>query len=267
MTKLVLITGGAGALGQAIACGFSGDEFEVVVTSRRLSKAEQAAESLRQRGVHASGKSLEVSERGSLMALRDYFSNANGSLWTVIHCAGGNRAEANITDSTRLDSEDLFAAYEAVLEQNLSGTVRLNLIFAELLLRQSSPASIVNIGSVSGLTPLSRVGFYSLAKAGVHSWTKFLATSLAGTYGRADLRANVLVPGFFPADQNRNLLQDESGELSSRGRAIVGGTPAGRFGNPVELSGAARFLADERQSSFVTGQLLTVDGGFTSFAI
>ena len=123
--------------------------------------------------------------------------------------------------------------------------------------------SIINIASLSGMTPLSRVVAYSAAKAAVLNLTQFLAREWA----KCGVRVNAISPGFFPAEQNRALLYNSDGSYSERGSQIVGHTPMARFGDAQELAGAVVWLAASRASSFVTGQNIVVDGGFSATTI
>jgi NAD(P)-dependent dehydrogenase (short-subunit alcohol dehydrogenase family) len=146
---------------------------------------------------------------------------------------------------------------------NLVGGVLLpSQVFGEKMV-QRSRGSIINIASMAGIIPLSRVVAYSAAKAAVINFTKFLAREWA-PHG---LRVNSISPGFFPAEQNRALLFQPDGSYSQRGQQIIAHTPMSRFGQPRELAGAVVWLASTRASSFVTGQNIVVDGGFSSVTI
>jgi NAD(P)-dependent dehydrogenase (short-subunit alcohol dehydrogenase family) len=125
------------------------------------------------------------------------------------------------------------------------------------MIDKGTKGSIINISSVSSTTPLSRVFTYSVSKAGVNSVTQYLARELA-PYG---IRVNAIIPGFFPAEQNRKILDD------ARIESIMNHTPMKRFGEAEELQGAAVWLASDKASSFVTGALIRVDGGFGSMTI
>ena len=150
-----------------------------------------------------------------------------------------------------------------VFDLNLVGGVLLpSQVFGESMLAAKS-GSIINIASMSGMTPLSRVVAYSAAKAAVLNLTQFLAREWA-TRG---VRVNAISPGFFPAEQNRALLFKPDGSYTDRGGQIIGHTPMARFGEPQELAGAVVWLAASRASSFVTGQNIVVDGGFSSVTI
>ena len=132
-------------------------------------------------------------------------------------------------------------------------------VFGETMLA-AGQGSIVNIASMAGMIPLSRVVAYSAAKAAVLNLTQFLAREWA-TKG---VRVNAISPGFFPAEQNRAMLLKPDGGYTERGGQIIGHTPMGRFGAARELAGAVVWLAAPRASSFVTGQNIVVDGGFSS---
>jgi NAD(P)-dependent dehydrogenase (short-subunit alcohol dehydrogenase family) len=147
--------------------------------------------------------------------------------------------------------------WDSIMEVNLKGVVLACQIFGKHMVDAGQGGSIINISSVSSDPPLSRVFTYSASKAGVNSVTKFLAREFAS----ARVRVNAIIPGFFPAEQNRKILSPE------RTASILGHTPMGRFGEADELQGAAVFLASEQASSFVTGALIRVDGGFGSMTI
>jgi NAD(P)-dependent dehydrogenase (short-subunit alcohol dehydrogenase family) len=130
-------------------------------------------------------------------------------------------------------------------------------VFGAEMIAQGNGGSIINMGSMSGVTPLSRVFTYSASKAAVHNLSK----NLAREWATRGVRVNTLVPGFFPAEQNRKVLTEE------RVAQIMGHTPMKRFGNAEELIGATLLLASERAGSFITGLELIVDGGYASMTI
>jgi NAD(P)-dependent dehydrogenase (short-subunit alcohol dehydrogenase family) len=155
------------------------------------------------------------------------------------------------------------AAWQGVFELNLVGGILLpSQVFGESMLT-AGRGSIINIASMAGMIPLSRVVAYSAAKAAVINLTQFLAREWA-TRG---IRVNAISPGFFPAEQNRTLLFKSDGSYTERGGQIINHTPMARFGNPAELAGAAVWLAAPKASSFVTGQNIVVDGGFSAVTI
>jgi NAD(P)-dependent dehydrogenase (short-subunit alcohol dehydrogenase family) len=143
------------------------------------------------------------------------------------------------------------------MDTNLAAIFRACQVFGKYFVENNQPASIINLGSISGLNPLSRVFTYSASKAAVHNLTR----NLAREWADKDIRVNTLVPGFFPAEQNRKVL-DESRVLD-----ILRQTPASRFGNAEELIGATILLASSNAGSFITGTEMIVDGGFHAMTI
>jgi NAD(P)-dependent dehydrogenase (short-subunit alcohol dehydrogenase family) len=147
--------------------------------------------------------------------------------------------------------------WRALLDANLTSVFVACQVFGRAMVDGGRGGSIINISSASSGPPLSRVLTYSVAKAGLNNLTQYLATELAPR----GIRVNAIAPGFFPAEQNRQLLSHD------RLQAIVGHTPARRLGEPNELIGAVVWLASERASSFVTGAIIRVDGGFSAMTI
>lgn len=143
------------------------------------------------------------------------------------------------------------------MDVNLKSVVLACQVFGKQMIEQGSGGSIINISSVSSSPPLSRVFTYSASKAGVNSITQFLAREFAPDR----VRVNAIIPGFFPAEQNKKILSPE------RVESIMQHTPMNRFGNPDELKGAVVYLASSKASSFVTGSFLRVDGGFGAMTI
>jgi NAD(P)-dependent dehydrogenase (short-subunit alcohol dehydrogenase family) len=185
-----------------------------------------------------------------------------GTVSVLVNGAGGNKPEATIApdgDFCKLPLD----AWQAVFDLNLvGGTLLPCQAFGETMLR-AGKGSIINIASMSSILPLSRVVAYSASKAAVLNLTKFLAREWATT----GVRVNAISPGFFPAEQNRRMLLKDDGTYTERGGAIIGHTPMRRFGSAEELAGAVVWLAAPRASSFVTGENVVVDGGFSSVTI
>ena len=180
----------------------------------------------------------------------------------LVNAAGGNHPDATLSPGTNFCDLPL-DAWRDVFDLNLVGGVLLPCqVFGQAML-DSQRGGIINIASMSGITPLSRVVAYSAAKASVINLTRFLAREWASR----GVRVNAISPGFFPAEQNRALLFNLNGSYSERGDQIIGHTPMARFGEPCELAGAAVWLSAERASSFVTGQNIAIDGGFSSVTI
>jgi len=191
--------------------------------------------------------------------IRDEF----GPVDTLINAAGGNNARATTSDD--LSFFDIpQEAFTAVNELNLIGTVLPSQVFGRTMAEESQGV-ILNISSMTAFQPLTRIPAYSAAKAAVSNFTKWLAVHMAQKYS-PDIRVNALAPGFFLTDQNRFLLTDEAtGELTPRGQTIIDHTPMGRFGDPQDLLGSTLWLLSPA-SSFVTGIVVPVDGGFSAFS-
>jgi NAD(P)-dependent dehydrogenase (short-subunit alcohol dehydrogenase family) len=260
--QVAVVVGGTGVLGGAMAQALAVAGARVAVLGRNAERGNERVREIEKSGGTATFQSADALDRQSLEAARDAIHQKWGTTSILVNAAGGNRPDATLppgSDFCRLPLE----AWRGVFDLNLVGGVLLPAqVFGESMLA-AGKGSIINIASLSAINPLSRVVAYSAAKAAVVSLTKFLAREWA-TRG---IRVNAISPGFFPADQNRALLYQPDGSLSERGKQIIGHTPMARFGEPGELAGATVWLAAERASSFVTGQNIVVDGGFTSATI
>jgi NAD(P)-dependent dehydrogenase (short-subunit alcohol dehydrogenase family) len=198
----------------------------------------------------------------SLIAAADAIANSLGTVSILVNAAGGNRPDATLPPGSNFCKLPL-AGWQNVFDLNLVGGALLpSQVFGEAMCA-AGEGSIINIASMAGMIPLSRVVAYSAAKAAVLNLTKFLAREWAAS----GIRVNAISPGFFPAEQNRALLFKDDGSYTERGGQIIGHTPMGRFGEARELAGAVVWLASPKASSFVTGQNIVVDGGFSSTTI
>lgn len=261
--KVAVVTGGTGVLGTAFCEGLALEGAHVVVVGRRADVAEALALRLeRTYGREALAAPADVLDQLSLVRCRDRIMEKFGRIDVLVNGAGGNQKGATVSPDGSF-FEVPRAAIEGVFELNITGTMLPTQIFGEVMARQGS-GSIINVSSISSTSPLTRVVGYSAAKAGVENFTKWLAVELARKHGNR-IRVNALQPGFFLAEQNRALLTNADGSLTARGQTIIDHTPLGRFGEPKELIPALTFLASD-QSSFVTGSILTVDGGFSAFS-
>jgi NAD(P)-dependent dehydrogenase (short-subunit alcohol dehydrogenase family) len=203
-----------------------------------------------------------VLDRAALERARAGVLDKWGRIDALVNGAGGNMPGATISPTQ--DFADLdFAAFGQVVELNLHGTVLPTQVFAPSL-AASGRGAVVNFSSVASTRAVTRVVGYSAAKAAVDNFTRWLAVDAARRSFGA-LRVNALMPGFFLGEQNRRLLTNEDGSPTERGRSIIAHTPFGRFGEADELHGAIHYLISDA-SRFVTGAVLTVDGGFTAFS-
>lgn len=244
--QVAVVIGGTGVLGGAFCEGLIKAGAAVVVSGREPDRAEARAKELAALGGEALGFAVDSTSRESLAALLAKTLAWRGRVDMLINSAGVNSA----TPYAEITPED----WHRVIDGNLTSTHLACQVFAPAMAKQSEGGSILNIGSVTAHLPLSRVFAYAAAKAAVVNLTK----NLAREYAPANVRVNVLCPGFFPAEQNRKILDKE------RVDNIVRGTPMGRFGEPQELIGAALLLLSRRAGSYLTGADLYVDGGFTA---
>jgi NAD(P)-dependent dehydrogenase (short-subunit alcohol dehydrogenase family) len=260
--ETAVVLGGTGVLGGAMAMALAGAGARVAIMGRNEERGRERVRSIEAAGRAAAFIAADALDRDSMAKARDIVTQRWGSVSILVNAAGGNRPEATLPPGKDFCSLPL-DAWRSVFDLNLVGGVLLPCqVFGETMLA-AGRGSIINIASVSGVTPLSRVVAYSAAKAAVISLTKFLAREWA-TKG---IRVNAISPGFFPAEQNRALLFKEDGTPTERGGQIIAHTPMARFGVAEELAGAVIWLASSRASSFVTGQNIVVDGGFTATTI
>jgi NAD(P)-dependent dehydrogenase (short-subunit alcohol dehydrogenase family) len=247
--KTAVAIGGNGVLGSAMAKGLAEHGAKVAIVGRNLETAEKVVKEIVENGGEAKAFSADVSSKDSLIQVASDIEQWSGG-WDILLNAPGTNSPTPFFD---LDMDE----YDKIMDINLKGIVMTCQIFAKRMIEQERKGSIINISSVSSTTPLSRVFTYSVSKAGLNSVTQFLAREFA----TSGIRVNAIIPGFFPAEQNRKILDKE------RIESIMGHTPMERFGEAEELQGATVFLASDKASSFVTGALIRVDGGFGAMTI
>jgi NAD(P)-dependent dehydrogenase (short-subunit alcohol dehydrogenase family) len=259
--RVAVVTGGYGVLGGSIASGLAAAGARVAVLGRREDAAEAKAAELRDAGAEATALTADVLDELRLRAVRDELVSRWGGVDVLVNAAGGNVARARSDDRSVLEVP--VDAFEEVLRLNLHGSVVPTMVFAEAMAARRR-GSIVNISSMASMTTLSGVLGYSVAKAGIDNFTRWMAVELARKYGDG-LRVNAVAPGFFVTRQNREVLVKPDGSYTERSRRIIDHTPMGRFGSPEELNGAIVWLASDA-ASFVTGTVVPVDGGFIAFS-
>ncbi len=261
--RTAVITGGAGVLCGEISCMLGALGTRVAILDLMPEKAGQWRGRLEEVKCEHTVLACDVLKRESVEAAIAQVLAQWGSIDFLINGAGGNNPKA--TTSKELSFFDLpEEALRFVFDLNLLGTIVPSQVVGQHMARQKSGV-ILNISSMNALRPLTRIPAYSSAKAGVSNFTQWLAVHMAQEYS-AEIRVNAIAPGFFLTAQNRFLLIDEeSGELTDRGRSIISHTPAGRFGSPRDLLGAVAWLLSPA-ASFVTGTVLPIDGGFQAFS-
>ncbi|MDF1825638.1 MAG: SDR family oxidoreductase [Verrucomicrobiales bacterium] len=246
--KTAVVIGGTGVLCGEMALGLAKAGAEVAVVGRSEEKGAERLREIDAAGGRAFFVPADVASRESLKELLETVTEQAGSVDILVNGAGVNSP----TPLFEIEDEE----FARILDINLGAILRSCQIFGKHML-ENGGGSIINIGSISGLGPLSKVFTYSASKAAVHNLSK----NLAREWAEKGVRVNTLVPGFFPAEQNRKVLTED------RVASILGHTPANRFGNAEELMGATLLLASEKAGSFVTGIEMIVDGGFSAMSI
>jgi NAD(P)-dependent dehydrogenase (short-subunit alcohol dehydrogenase family) len=247
--KVAVVIGGTGTLCGAMAEALAGAGAEVVLVGRNESKAGAGLARIRAAGGRGYFARADAASKAELEGLLARVLKTSGRVDIVVNGAGVN--------SDRPFFEIAEDEIDRILAVNFKSVFLSCQVFGQHLVARGEGGSVINLGSMAGRTPLSRVFTYSAAKAAVHNLSK----NLAREWAPARVRVNVLVPGFFPAEQNRRILTPE------RSAAILGQTPAQRFGNPSELAGATLLLASDAAGSFITGSEVVVDGGFDAMSI
>jgi NAD(P)-dependent dehydrogenase (short-subunit alcohol dehydrogenase family) len=261
--KTAVVIGGAGVLCSAMSKALAEAGASVAILDINQAAAESLAADLKSKGGKAIGLHCDVLDKNSLKAAASLISTEYGKVDILINGAGGNHPKA--TTNAELSFFDIPKdAINWVLDLNLMGTILPCQVFGKIMADQKSGV-ILNISSMNAMRPLTRIAAYSAAKAGISNFTQWLAVHMAQEYSPG-IRVNAIAPGFFLTEQNRFLLTDkESGGLTQRGKTIIEHTPMGRFGVPEDLLGTIFWLLSPA-SSFVTGIIVPVDGGFSAFS-
>jgi len=247
--KVAVVIGGTGELCGAMAEGLAGAGAEVVLVGRNEEKAKARLERIHAAGGKAYFVPAEASEKAALEQLLKTVLARSGRVDIVVNGAGVNSA----TPFLEIPEDE----FDRIIKINVKGVFLGCQIFGRYLVERGQGGSIINLGSMSGVVPLSRVFTYSASKAAVHNLSK----NLAREWAPKGVRVNTLVPGFFPAEQNRKVLTPE------RVASILGHTPAKRFGEARELVGATLLLASDNAAGFLTGSEIIVDGGYHAMTI
>lgn len=248
-------------LGSNVSQGLLEAGATVLVIGAHQNKVDAAVERLRQYG-DVTGLVCNVLDSAEINKARDFVMEKWGRVDILVNAAGGNVPGATIMDDQHvfdMKDEDL----HRVIDLNLYGTIYPCLAFGKIMAEQKS-GSIINVSSMAAYDALSRVMGYAIAKEGVNALTKWLAQEMAIKYSEK-IRVNAIAPGFFIGEQNRRALINEDGTLTERSHKVIAKTPMRRFGDISELNGIVRFLCSD-EASFVTGTIIPVDGGFSSFS-
>lgn len=247
--KTAVVVGGGGVLAGELAMGFAGAGANVVIADLNEEHANQHAEAIRNQGSHCLVCQADVSKKADIQRILDATLARFDGVDILLNAAGINSG----TPFFQIDESE----WTRILDVDLRSVFLACQVIGKSMVEAGKGGSIINISSASSDPPLSKVFTYSVAKGGVNQITKFLAQEFAPHR----VRVNAIQPGFFPAEQNRKLLTE------SRVASIMSHTPMHRFGVPSELVGAALYLASDKASSFVTGSIVKVDGGFSAMTI
>ncbi|MPT32790.1 MAG: SDR family oxidoreductase [Chryseobacterium sp.] len=271
--KVVVITGSTGILCSIIAKSLAKKDYKIALLVREMEKAESLRNEIVEAGGIAHIFEADVLKKEALEKARLQITEKLGTCDILINGAGGNHPLGTTSEpyflQTDLDNNDsnfrtIFdldpEGIKSVFDLNFLGTFLPTQVFAKDMVGKTG-CSVLNISSLSAVTPLTKIPAYSAAKAATSNLTQWLSVH----FSKVNIRVNAIAPGFFLTTQNISLLTTEDGSLTERGQSIISHTPAGRFGNPEDLISSVLFLCDER-SSFVTGIVIPVDGGFSAFS-
>ena len=260
--KVAVVTGAGGVLGGSIARHLALNDVKMVALGRTAATINVTVSKIIQSGGEAVAVVCDVLNISDLEKSANQIKEKWGRIDILINCAGGNIPGANITpDQTIFDMN--IPDWEKVIHLNQNGTVYPCLVFGKVMAEQGKGA-IINISSMATYSAITRVPGYSVAKSGINIFTQWLAMEMAQKFGEG-VRVNAIAPGFFIGNQNRAVLINEDGSLTERSQKVIAKTPMGRFGDISELNGAVQFLCSDA-ASFITGVILPVDGGFSSFS-
>ena len=273
MSKVIVLTGAGGVLCSTLAKALAKQGHKIAVLDLRIEAAIKVADEINADGGVAIGVAANVLEKDSLEAAKLEVNEKLGACDILVNGAGGNHP-LGTTSNPFLEIADLenttegFKTFfdldpkgiEFTFNLNFIGTLLPTQVFATDMVGKKG-CSVLNISSMNAFTPLTKIPAYSGAKAAVSNFTQWLAVH----FSKVGIRVNALAPGFFLTDQNRTLLTNADGSLTPRGNTIIEQTPMGRYGEPEDLISTTLWLCDEA-SSFVTGVVVPIDGGFSAFS-
>jgi len=247
--ETAVVIGGGGVLAGCMADGLAKAGANIAILDLNIENGKKRAGECSEHGVKSEAFKIDAASKSDLEETAEKIISMFGAVNIVINAPGINSA------TPFLDIEE--NEWQKIIDVNLKSIFLSCQVFGRHMINAGRGGRIINISSVSSSLPLSRVFTYSISKAGVNNLTRFLAKEWAVHH----IRINAIAPGFFPAEQNRKILTKE------RVDSIMQHTPMNRFGDPEELIGATIWLASEKASSFVTGAIIRVDGGFTAMTI
>lgn len=263
-----VITGGFGVLGMALTRGLAEAGVNLAVISRSADNPAKGEAIANEFGIKCIGISASTLDKAALEAARDEIHEKLGKIDILINCAGGNSPKATCAAEQMEPDTDLESSFygldiqgfQDVYDLNFKGTLLATMVFTQDMI-EAGKGNVLNISSMNAFRPLTKIPAYSAAKGSINNFTQWYAVHVAPV----GIRCNAIAPGFFLTNQNRFLLTDEAtGELKPRGKKIIANTPTHKFGEPEDLVGTMLYLLSDI-SSFVTGIVIPVDGGYSAF--
>ena len=267
--KVVVVTGAGGLICSAMARAFAQSGAKVAALDLNEEAVNKLADELTAEGFVCKGYKANVLDSELLESVHQAVLSDLGSCDILINGAGGNNPRATTDNEYQHEVREGDKTFfdlstdgvDFVFKLNFQGTLIPTQIFAKDMVEKKA-GCILNISSMNAYTPLTKIPAYSAAKAGISNFTQWLATHFAGT----GIRCNAIAPGFLVSAQNYKLLFNEDGTPTARSGKILGGTPMNRYLDASELLGATLFLCDDRAASAITGIVLPIDGGFSSYS-
>lgn len=263
-----VITGGFGVIGMALTRGLAEAGVNLAVLGRNPATPDKGRAIAEEFGVKCIGICASVTDRVQLEAAKKEINEKIGKIDILINCAGGNSPKATCQVEQMEKDTDLAASFygldmqgfQDVFDLNFMGTLLPTMIFTTDMIEQGK-GNVLNISSMNSIRPLTKIPAYSAAKGAINNFTQWYAVHVAET----GIRCNAIAPGFFLTNQNRFILTDEAtGELKPRGHKILASTPMHKFGEPEDIVGTMLYLLSDI-SSFITGIVIPVDGGYSAF--
>ena len=260
--KVVVISGGSGFIGSEISCALAEIGCRVALLYNNSKPNDGTIKRIKSSNADFEIYKCDVTNREYISECKNSIIDKFGDIDILINCAGGNHPDS--TTSDKLNFFNIPAeAFNWVSELNMMGTVLPCQVFGEFF-SKNKKGNILNISSMAGLRPLTKIPAYSSSKAAVNNFTKWLSVHMATKYSEK-IRVNAIAPGFLLGKQNRFLLIDEkTGKYTDRGEKIIRHTPMNKFGEPKELISTVVWLLSP-SSNFITGVVVPVDGGFNAF--
>ncbi|MBC7828305.1 MAG: SDR family NAD(P)-dependent oxidoreductase [Chitinophagaceae bacterium] len=271
--KVAVVTGAGGTLCSEMARSLAVQGYKVALLGRGLDKLKIVEAEIQSAGGIAISISTDVTDESSVNDAKNIIEKELGICSLLINGAGGNQNDA-LTNITEFDEKELqndgsvkgffnlnMDVFKSVIDINTMGTVIPSFVFGRSMAKQKKGV-IINFASMTSFRSISKVGAYSIAKAGMVNFTQWLAAYLAP----ANIRVNAIAPGFFLNDRSRKIMFREDGSYTERAKNVLAHTPMKRFGEAPELIGCMNWLINEESAGFVTGITVSVDGGFLSSA-